>query len=488
MNKKALTLIIGCLLAFDIVAQQQTATLTLTEAVNLARSQSTASVVSQTQKENSYWTYRTYRSNYVPQLVLGGTFPSYQHSVVQVTQEDGSLKNREVNKMTSSLNLGLSQKIAPTNTTIFLQSDINRNDNFLSNYYDYGGGPIQLGVSQPLFTFNQLKWDKKIEPLRYEESKRKYVEDMEAISQRVTSLYFNVLIAQVSLEIAKKNVQSNDTIYRIAEGRYGMGTLQENELLQLELNMMNSRQAVAQAELDLETSQLALRSYLGLSESELQLVVPSDIPKFKVDENIALQQAKNSRQDAITFTRRRLEAKERVAQAVGDAGLNLSLQGTVGLSSRDQIFDIPGVYKSPLGQQTVSLGLSIPILDWGRQKSRKKTAEAYQKLVDYQVQQDEQAFDQEVFTQVKQFDMLRNQIEITQKADEISQKRYTIAKNRYLIGKISITDLSLALTDQDNAKKNYLNSLRNFWDAYYNLRRLTLYDFSTNTVLYNPSE
>ena len=164
----------------------------------------------------------------------------------------------------------------------------------------------------------------------------------------------------------------------------------------------------------------------------------------------------------------------------------MTLFGTLGLTN--QAADFPGVYKNPGDQQRVRLGLYIPVVDWGRQKSRKKTAEANQKLVDYTVQQDEQTFDQEVFTQVKQFEMLRNQILITQRADEISERRYNIAKNRYLIGKISITDLSIALTDQDNAKRNYINSLRNFWDAYYNLRRLTLYDFATNQILYNQAE
>jgi len=486
MNKKALTLTITCLLLLNFLAQGQKRILSLEDAVNLARAQSTSSVVAETRKENSYWRFRTFRSNYVPQLVLQGIAPDFRHSVLPVEQNDGSYINREVNLMQSNLTLGLSQRISLTNTTVFMNSTIFRNDDFLQNSYNYGGDPIEVGISQPLFTFNQLKWDKKIEPLLYEESKRKFVEDMESVSQRVTTLFFNVLIAQVSLEIAKKNVQSNDTIYRIAEGRYGMGTLQENELLQLELNLMNSRQAVAQAELDLETSQLEFKTYLGITDKELELNVPSEIPQFAVDENVALQQARNNRQEAISFERRRLQSERNVAQATGETGLNATLYGTVGLSNQAQ--DFPGVYQNPGDQQRVRLGLSIPIVDWGRQKAVRKTAEADKKLQDYLVQQDEQAFDQEVFAQVKQFDMLRSQIVITQKADEISQKRYTIAKNRYLIGKITITDLSIALTDQDNAKKNYLNSLRNFWDAFFNLRRLTLYDFATSKTLYKPEE
>ena len=95
-------------------------------------------------------------------------------------------------------------------------------------------------------------------------------------------------------------------------------------------------------------------------------------------------------------------------------------------------------------------------------------------------------FEQEVYTQVRTLEMLRDQVAITQKADDISQRRYNIAKNRYLIGKISITDLSIALTEKDQAKRDYINSLgggEDFWQAYFNLRQLTLYDFKENRRL-----
>ena len=73
--------------------------------------------------------------------------------------------------------------------------------------------------------------------------------------------------------------------------------------------------------------------------------------------------------------------------------------------------------------------------------------------------------------------MLKEQVKITRLADDIAQRRYNITKNRYLIGKIAITDMNIALTEKDEAKQRYIQSLRDFWIAYFNLRRLTLYDF-----------
>jgi len=127
--------------------------------------------------------------------------------------------------------------------------------------------------------------------------------------------------------------------------------------------------------------------------------------------------------------------------------------------------------------------MNVPIVDWGRQKARMRTAEANMKLVEYQLKQDEQTFEQEVIIQVRNFNMLREQLKSRIKSDEIAQKAYNISKQLFLIGKISITDLNASLAAKDTAKQSYVSSLRDFWLAYYQLREKTLYDFHHNQLL-----
>ena len=112
---------------------------------------------------------------------------------------------------------------------------------------------------------------------------------------------------------------------------------------------------------------------------------------------------------------------------------------------------------------------------------------ANKRLNDYVITQEEQNFEQETVTQVRQVEVLRTKLEITRKSDEVAQERYEVAQNRYLIGKIDITNLNIALTEKDNAKRSYINALRAFWTAYYDLRRLTLYDFVEEELLYDKN-
>lgn len=462
-------------------------TFTLDDIVQLALQRSPFALQAQTRKENRYWSWRSYRSQYMPRLYLSGRLPDFTRSNTPVQQPDGSYEFRPVSQNLSQLNLGIQQSIGFTNTRIFMESEMQRFDNYEDNRTIYSGNPAVIGIEQPLFQFNPLKWARVIEPLRYEESKREYAEDIEQIAINATFNYFQVLIAQIDMAIAQKNLANNDTIYQIAQGRYNLGKIAENELLRLELNLMNSRQAIAQAQLDLETSTLRLKSFIGYTDQQsINLQIPDELPSFDIDENIAIREALQSRQEAVAYDRRLKEAERNVANARSQSGLQMNLFATYGLTNRaDKLTD---VYTSPENQQQVQLGFFIPVLDWGRSKSLVKTAEAELKLEQYTVQQERINFEQEVYTQVKTFEMLRTQVKVAEVADDIADRSYEIAKQRYLIGGISITDLNLALQDKDSARRQYIESLSNFWSAYFNLRRLTLYDFENNRPLYNPEE
>ena len=488
MNKvKLLVIAAGLFFAAQIKAQDSIdleKIYTLKEIINIARGQSIASRQAETTKENRFWQYKSFRSNYKPQLGVDGIFPGFNKYFRDVEQNDGTIRFVPVQYNNSNLNLRLQQPIAPTGATVFLNSGINKfnnflDDDFLDPYHQFSGNPLELGLVQPLFQYNKLRWDKKIEPLRYEESQREYFESLEDISVNTTRRFFDLMLAQIEQEIAIKNVANNDTIFKIAQGRYNLGKIAENELLQLELQLMNSRQQVAQARLDIETRTLRLKTWVGLSDvTELILFLPEEIPEFTVREDVALAYAQANRSETISFERLKLEAAAAIAQARGESGPQADLTARFGLTnSTVKNAPLSDIYVDPKKQQIVQLQFEMPIMDWGRRKSRVKTAEANQKFVQYTVDQDIITFDEEVFTQVRQIEMLKDQVKITRVADDIAQRRYNITKNRYNIGKISITDMNIALTEKDEAKARYIQSLQDFWIAYFNLRRLTLYDF-----------
>jgi outer membrane protein TolC len=228
-----------------------------------------------------------------------------------------------------------------------------------------------------------------------------------------------------------------------------------------------------------------LRTYIGLRNGEaFELVLPSSVPQFIVSEEEALTHARQNRSAFVAFERRRMEAEAEVARVKGTQ-YQVGLSAAYGTNNSGGTFD--ELYTGTQKQRMANVTFDIPIVDWGRRRAQMKSAYANKQLTDYVIAQDQVTFEQEILTQVRQFEMLRLSIEITRKSDEVAQERYNVAQNRYLIGKIDITNLNIALNEKDAAKRSYLQALNSFWTAYYDLRRLTLYDFSKQQPLYFQS-
>jgi len=456
--------------------KNDTIRLSLQDVVTMAKEKSIASRQAVTVRETKYWIWRTYRSNYQPQLSLNGSFPGYSKTFAQVLQPNGTIQFQPIHNNNSNLNLAFSQSIAATGGTIFGTTQLQRFDDFDRHNTLYNGVPFGIGYSQPLWQFNSLKWDQKIEPLKFDESRQAYIESMEQVSIVASGYFFDLLLAQVNLQIAETNLLNTQNILRIAREKLDIGRISKNEVLQLQLEQLKAMKASGIAKRDMQIATLNLGSYIGLAGTgTIALELPPASIRMQVSSDKVLSEAYANRSDAIAFVRRMAEAKRDVAKARGDNGLNAVL--TARLPYSNTAGNIAKVYRNPQDQQLLELDFVIPILDWGRSKSRTKTALANQQFTRYAVEQDKQVFVKQIVTQVTLFDMMRDQVVLTASADSIASEKYQIARDRYVLGNLSITDLSIAFQEKDQAKRDYISALRDFWGAYYQLRYLSLYDF-----------
>jgi len=476
MNKKIIILIL--LISNGLFAQETlNIDMSLNEAISRAQENSPSYKIALNQAESSYWRFKNYKANFLPQLQLSSVLPNYNRSFGEVTQNDGTIEIIGQENATTSLSLGLKQNLSFIGGQIGIVSSLRRLDNFGENpYHSYSSVPFSITYSQQSVVYNPFKWLKKIEPLRYEESRKLLVEEMENIAIQTTSFYFDLLSSQKAVEIAMSNFANSDTLFKIAKGRYNLGKIAENELLQMELNLLNTENSLNESKLSMTQAKQNFYRFLEISEKEnLELQVPQDFGSIEIDPALALSEAENNRSKVIEFRRKRLEAEEAVVKAKSENSLSVDFLANFGYTQTDE--SIPNVYSNLLDQQQVSLRLNIPLIDWGVSSSRRKMAEANLDLVNNNVHQDELAFEQEVYLQTMRVSMEYNQLKTAGKAKNIAERRYDVTKQRYFIGKITITDLNIAQTEKDQAIRSYYNRLKSYWRAYYTIRRLTLYDF-----------
>lgn len=474
-------LLLGLFMSTAIQAQEQNY-LTLEDVIYIAQQQSPNALIAKHRFRRSYWEFRTYKATYLPSVNFDGTLPNINQSINRITLDDGTDIYRNREQTSYSANLSVNQKIGFTGGSLFIRSGISRLDNNSSDttITSYLSTPINIGYTQPIFQYNAFKWDKKIEPMKYKEAKRKYLEDNEEVALTATNHFFNLLTAQIEKEISLKNFANYDTLYNIAFGRYNLGKIAENEILQLELSLLKAESSIERSELDYENKLFILKSFLRVpGDQEINLIPPTNTFHFDINVAHAVEEAKENTSIGISFTRRLMEAESMVDKARMDGRFDANLYAVFGLTQTAA--DLSGAYRNPLDQKQLTIGINIPLMDWGLAKGKIKMAQSSQELTQTSVEQERIDFEQNIFLKVMEFALQKNQIFIAAKSDTVAQKRYIVTQQRYMIGKINdMLELNNAQIDNDNARLSFYTALRTYWANYYELRKITLFDFKEN--------
>jgi len=469
--KFAIFLII-CLFLFGNKLNSQ---LTLQKSIEIARERSDKSIIAQKSYFARKFRYDAYKADLYPQLILSGETPGLVREINPITQPDGTQQFRRQSQLFSTGQISLFQKIPLTNTRIYLSSGISRIDMLgTSNTSLWRASPIQLMLVQPIFQFNSQRWELEIEELRHRASDNRFAEDMEDLSMSVSQRFFDLYISNMNLQNAQFNERINDTLLVLSRGRFNVGKIAENDLLQNELAYMNAANEVERASLDYQRALQELKDFIGYDDIT-DIEPPLTIPEFEINEEAAIEFALNNRSSFNDFEVEKRSAERILAQVRSENSLNAEISASYGMNQ--SALRVPDAYRNLLDQERLNLSLSIPIFQWGKGSSRIQAAMEDKERIEREIESRRKSMELDIVYQIRQFKMLQRQVELSRIADTIASRRFDVAKNRYLIGTIDMNTLFIAQSEKDAAFRNYIQTLRNFWVGFYNIRRLTLYDF-----------
>ena len=475
--KKAL-LIAAFLGVVKVSAQEETLSLTLSQAIEIAQENSPDAEAARHTYRAAYWNYRFYQANYLPSVTLTSS-PYFNKQISKITQNDGTNIFAKQNQLGVDMELKINQNIPFTGGSLFVKSNALRMDELENDITAYNTQPVVIGYEQALFGYNSLKWDRRIEPVRFREARKTYNETLELVASQASNYFFALATAQTNLDIASSNYASADTLYRYAEGRYNIGTITENEMLQLEINKLTEETNMMNARIEVEDQMQVLRSFLGINrEVNLRVIPDGEVPSFEIPLADALKMAMENSPKPDTYERIKLQSQSNLASAKANAGLKADLYVQFGLSQTDD--KLADSYRNPMNQQYASIGISLPILDWGRGKGRIRVAKSQLDLVNTQAEQGMKDFELNVIRMVRQFNLQSQYVEVAEKTARTADRRYEVAKRLYILGKSTILDLNASITEKDAARRSYISALKSYWSLYYGLRSMTGYDFERN--------
>ena len=470
-----------CLPVMEATAQRQ---LSLSEAIAQARRQSVDAAVALNELKAAYWEYRTYRADLLPEVNFTATLPSFNKSYNRYQQNDGSYTFVKNNNLGMDGELSIDQNVWLTGGKLSLTTSLSYIKQLNgSKQEQYMNVPLSLTFTQPIFGVNSLKWQRRIAPVRYREAKADFLSATEEVTRKALTYFFELLLAREQLNIAHQNLENSEKLYKIAEAKRSIGQISENDRLQLRLSMLKARAALTDSESELNARMFQLRAFLGLSEQEeIEPVLPESVPDVEIRYADALEKALQNNSFAQNIHRRKLEADYAVAEAKGNLR-SIDLYASVGLTGQDD--GLRRVYHSSAwgNNQVVEVGVKIPILDWGKRRGKVKVAESQRETVRAQIRQEEMDFNQDMFLLVEHFNNQAMQVRIANEADSVAQQRYNANVQAFMIGQISTLDLNDSQSSKDDARQTRISELYNYWNYFYQLRSLTLWDYERNQEL-----
>jgi outer membrane protein TolC len=476
-----LLLALGLCATRALPAQQP---LTLQRAIELAQQQGLAARAAVAARDAARYRDRAFYSRLLPQLSVGGTVPQYNRSIISVLQPDGSTLFKPQDQMDAALTATLSQKLPFTGGDLFVTSALARlSRTGESAFHSWTSTPISIGLRQDLLRPNASAWDQREQPLRAELAERTWLEAREDIAVNTSALFFDLYAARVALANQIKNAAINDTLYTLNKGRFEVGKIAENDLLQSELALLRARASLDGARLEYDRAAAALRLALNLpAGAPLEIEVSSTVPEFDADTTRAVSEALKNRAAVSDVALQEVQSRRRVTEARLNNWVGASVTASYGFNATAPEASL--VYSNLLNAQKFAVSLSLPLWQWGAHGETVQAATADRERTTSQAQSTLQQTAQDAHFAALQLSQARRSLALSAKADTVAGKRFDVALNRYLIGRIGFDQLYVAQLEKDQALTGYVQALRGYWQAYYRLRRLTLFDFATGELIH----
>lgn len=478
--------------ALPLVLQAQTTksqqTLTLQDAIVMAQRQGPSAQVARSQRDAARWRDRAFNARLRPQLFLSGNAANLNHGINPITLPDGSTQFIGQSQNQSSLQLGFAQRVPLTGGTISVGSQVSRIDEFgTQNTKYWQTSPVVVTLQQDLFKPRAVVWDERVQSLSASVAERGYLEAREDVAGNTADAFFNLYAQEMALANATANAAVNDTLYTLNKGRFEVGKIGENDLLKSELALLRARAAVDDARLARERAEAALRRLIAFPDGEsFTIVTPDSIPTLDADPDVAVREALKNSSTIEQAALDNVQSRRGITQARSNNRFTASILASAGFNQTAPVFG--EAYQSPLGKQTLTVGVNLPMLQWGAGHADLEEAKAVEQraLANNKVRRD--LLVEDARFSALQLQQAQRNVLISAKADTVAEKQFEVARNRYIIGKISNTDLYNAQNEKDAALIAYVQALRSYWTAYYHLRRVTLYDFAKKQQMSDEPE
>ena len=436
--------------------------------------------------ENANYGYENFRKGFLPSVAFSLSPASFNHSYRTLqSPTDGSYAYIDDFSNNSSMGISVSQKVGITGGVINISSNLNMLNEFYDGRKSFSARPFSIGYSQKLFSgaTAEFKLTKSVEEKKNEKAAKDYCNRITDIQREAIRHFMDLVVVKVGMDIALKNEAVSDTLLQASTVKFENGRMAEHEYLQMKLQAVNDRYTAENYKKEYEICMRRLLDYFGITDNYDNYLV--HIPEFDfpamLDFYTVMEHAEKNNPFVLNQQIKRIEAERNIHNAKFQNRMTGNINFNLGTNQYAPV--LPNAFKNLASQQSLTVGLQIPVFQWGINKNNYKIAQNNYELSKLDIERENMGFYNDVKEQVNNYNHNVNLMTIAESSFELSVMQYESSVSKFNLGKLSIYELGLSQKEVFSAMNRYYSTMKEVWDGYYSLRRLTLFDFVANREL-----
>ena len=476
--------------------------LTLDESIEVAKGKSLRMLRLEQNLKQAEFNLQAINRGQMTRIDLDLTLPSYSKDVREKNDDPGSYYSIE--QIRYSGNLSIVQPL-PTNGRIYVNNSLLSLDDKQINRRS-ADARTSIGLIQPLdafYGYNQVKSTLKRAKLAYEQSSKSLKREELNLIYDVSRSYYNLLSLEESKAIALLDLGIQTDAQEISKKKFEAGLIREVDALQMEVDLAEAQNNYDLSVINSSSAMNEFKELLGLDLSDSITIKKNlDYEKVIIDPTLAvkyaLQYRLEIREKEIQYELQKLSVKQQRAEGMIKANIEANY-GQTGLyqptydssgnptSPRKGIFSTIGDaysdYSDRPANYNVGFTVKIPILDWGENRSKVRSARAQLKEIEFSKEETRRSIETEVMNLSASINSNLKRLELLDKNVSVAEKSFDITLQRYTDGDINSESLALERKRLNNAYTSRLSAFINYKLSLADLMRKTFYDFQTQKLI-----
>lgn len=468
-----------CLL-YPYNAKAQNIVLTLDQVVSLSDGANESEILKSDSLITQY-NNKLFNIKVLPKLNLTATLLDLNNSISPVTLSDGTEKYVDRFYSTTNFGISISQLIPFTGGTLSLSSTLNRLGNYKpGKMKSYNMTLVNFSYNQKISGYNQYKWEKRIRLIQREINNIKHVQQKEIIKEKAIELFFDLYQEQRKLELNQYILSFAKFVYERSKKLYEEKKILEIDFIESEIEYRKAQNNNNQ--LDIIQAQQNLKNYLSLKSDEDLYVVflPSIINQYHFD-FISQNVVDRAIEFTTDVTRKydKIQNEQKLKQISQEYNPSITLSVGGGINSQSD--DFASIVNAKSKRINVMLSFSIPILNWGANKTNKLILKENIRKSDLNYERDKLENSTKYYHDLSYVHVLRSNIMEDVKLNGLYLRNIDVLKTNAQYGKIDMTKIIQAQRQLVQNEIKYISNIKYLYSLIYKFRAISLIDIRDNS-------